>query len=172
MGYLIPIFMVILIIAGLVTFFVFKSMQKSGPVGDGETPGIGADDDSPLGDTTEHAGEQSGEGTTIGGQDASGAGGTGRPVHSGYAGTTAAGVDATDPDAAAHLQRPGEAEGFQELHFEGHQPPPSPAKVPGARPAGPGQAERETAAEATSPRDAERAEAARPDSERLADREV
>jgi hypothetical protein len=70
-----------LLIAGFVTFMVLNATKKSSQVADGDdegAPGMGKDD-TPLGDTTEHAGEQSGDGTTVGGQDADQSGGTGRP---------------------------------------------------------------------------------------------
>jgi len=124
MEYVIPIVIVILLVAGFVTFMVFNATKKSGPVADTADegpPGIGADE-TPLGDTTQHAGEQTAEGTTVGGQDADEAGGTGRPMHSGAAGTTGAGERATDPDAAAHRARPGEGEGERELEFEPERP--------------------------------------------------
>jgi hypothetical protein len=125
MEYVIPAVLVLILIGGFVTFLVLNATKKSGPVADADdegAPGMGADD-TPLGDTTEHAGEQTGHGTTAGGQDADASGGTGRPVHSGSAGSTETGEDHVDPDAAAHLARPGEGEGHQALEFDGRQPP-------------------------------------------------
>ena len=124
MEYVIPIVIVVLLVAGFVMFMVLNATKKSGPAadtGDEGAPGIGADD-TPLGDTTQHAGEQTSEGTTVGGQDADEAGGTGRPVQSGAAGTTGAGESLTDPDAAAHRARPGEGEGERGLEFEPERP--------------------------------------------------
>ena len=40
---------------------------------------VGSDDETPVGDTSQHAGEQTEEGTTVGGQDAAAHGGTGAP---------------------------------------------------------------------------------------------
>jgi hypothetical protein len=54
---------------------------------------VGADE-SPLGDTTEHSGAKRTEGKTGGRQD-------------------------EDPAAAAHVARPGEAEGREQLDFDG-----------------------------------------------------
>jgi len=73
MGYVIAGILVLLIVAGFVTFLVRNSMRKgagrntadpSARQGDREgPPGIGQDP-TPLGDTTEHAGEQTEHGTT------------------------------------------------------------------------------------------------------------
>jgi hypothetical protein len=102
MGYAIAALILILAIAGFVTFFVLNATKKSGPAaaGDGEAPGIGGDA-TPLGDTSEHAGEQSRDGVTIGDAE--------HAVHA-------------EPDAAAHRARPGEAEGGEQLEFEGKRP--------------------------------------------------
>ena len=73
MGYVIAGIIVLLIVAGFVTFLVMNSMRKGANAGTtdasagqgerGGTPGIG-EDPTPLGDTTEHAGEQSEGGAT------------------------------------------------------------------------------------------------------------
>jgi|SRR5215213_8068296 hypothetical protein len=65
MGYVIAGILVLLIVAGFITFLVMNSMRKSGPAarGDAGAPGIG-EDATPLGDTTEHAGRQTSRGTT------------------------------------------------------------------------------------------------------------
>src|SRR5918912_322736 len=73
MGYVIAGIIVLLIVAGFVTFLVMNTMRKSPRAdtedpsarqgGRGGTPGIG-EDPTPLGDTTEHAGEQSPGGAT------------------------------------------------------------------------------------------------------------
>jgi hypothetical protein len=66
MEYVIPIVLVLLLVAGFVTFLVLNATNKSGPVadrGDEGAPGVGRDP-TPLGDTTEHAGEQTEHGTT------------------------------------------------------------------------------------------------------------
>jgi hypothetical protein len=101
MEYVIPIVLVLLLIAGFVTFMVLNATNKSGPVadrGDEGAPGIGSDA-TPLGDTTEHAGEQSEEGTTR------------EDPEQGAA-------DAVDPSRAAHVKRPGEAEGEERIDDE------------------------------------------------------
>lgn len=70
MGYVIAIILVLLLVAGAVTFFVLRAAKGSGsagpsdPGGEGTPAGIAAPDDSPLGDTTEHAGDQA-EGRTV-----------------------------------------------------------------------------------------------------------
>jgi hypothetical protein len=64
MGYVIAAIIVLLVVAGFVTFLVMNSMRKGNPVApDGGTPGIGGDE-TPLGDTTEHAGRQTAGGAT------------------------------------------------------------------------------------------------------------
>jgi hypothetical protein len=101
MGYVIAAILVLLLIAGFVTFLVTNATRKSGPAASGadDAPGIGGDS-SPLGDTVEHAGEHR-DGWT---QDDPDAG------------------DPPDPDQAAHRARPGEAEGGERLEFEGSRP--------------------------------------------------
>src|SRR3954454_20142568 len=86
MGYVIAGVLVLLIIAGLITFLVMNSMNKN-DVSDAGDPGadqnplaiVGSDDSTPAGDTSQHAGTQTEEGTTVGGQDADAHGGTGAP---------------------------------------------------------------------------------------------
>jgi hypothetical protein len=73
MGYVIAGILVLLIVSGFVTFLVMNSMRKgagsgtadpSAPQsGRGGPPGIGQDP-TPLGDTNEHAGEQTEGGAT------------------------------------------------------------------------------------------------------------
>jgi hypothetical protein len=136
MEYVIPIVIVMLAIAGFVGFMVINATSKGGSAANGEdAPGIG-EDETPLGDTTEHAGEQTEAGTTVGKADAEESGGTGRPVHSGAPETSAAGHDPADPDGAAHVVRPGEAEGAEQAEFTGKQPEQPAETTPGSRPAG------------------------------------
>jgi hypothetical protein len=66
---------------------------------------VGSDDETPLGDTSEHAGEQTEEGTTVGGQDADVHGGTGAPPR-----RMAGGGQIDSPDVARPVVG-GEAEG-------------------------------------------------------------
>ena len=56
MEYVIPVVLVILLVGGFVTFLVTNATKKGGPVADSDegVPGIGRDD-TPLGDTSEHA---------------------------------------------------------------------------------------------------------------------
>jgi hypothetical protein len=73
MGYVIAAIIVLLLVAGFVTFLVMNSMRKGSgtrspdPSADesqrGGPPGMG-EDETPLGDTTEHAGSQSESGRT------------------------------------------------------------------------------------------------------------
>ena len=111
MEYVIPILVVILLVAGFVTFLVMNAAKKGGANAEGDPgpPGIGRDE-TPLGDTSQHAGEQTAEGTTPRGQDDRSAG-RGRPH-----------ATPDDPDEAAHLARPGEGEGSEALEFEGRRP--------------------------------------------------
>lgn len=108
MEIVIPVVLVVLAIAGFVTFFVLNATNKSGPAADADegAPGIGADE-TPLGDTTQHAGEQT-EGGATRSDPESGAADRSR-----------------DPDEAAHVARPGEGEGGERLGFEGEQPRPA-----------------------------------------------
>jgi hypothetical protein len=170
MEFLIPLVLVLLIVGAFVAFMVLNATrrgQKSDASREASgTPGIGQDA-TPLGDTSEHAGEQTTDGRTVGGQDANEKGGTGRPVQSGYTGTTAAGDDR--PQESAHVRRSGEAEGTERLAFEDVEPPAagddasarSGEEKVGSEAAG----DRRRAAE-----DEQGAEEPRPDSERLADR--
>src|SRR3954447_2945069 len=70
MEYLIPLILVLLLVAGVVTFFVLNATKQSKPAeaegsGDADPKKMAASDPSPLGDTTEHAGEQSEQGHTV-----------------------------------------------------------------------------------------------------------
>jgi hypothetical protein len=104
MAYVIPAVIVVLLVAGFVTFLVVNATRRGGPVADGadEGPGIG-EDETPLGDTREHAGAQTEHGTTADDpeQDRSGSG---------------------DPGQAAHVARPGEGEGRERLEFDDERP--------------------------------------------------
>jgi hypothetical protein len=102
MGYVIAGILVLLIVAAGVTVLVLNATrrQRRASATDSEygegTPGsdmaiVAADENTPLGDTDQHAGEQTREGETVGGQDADRSGGTGRPVTSGEAKTGAPG---------------------------------------------------------------------------------
>ena len=70
MGYVIAGMVVLLLVAAFITFFVLNATKKSGRAGpsdpgaEGNPAGIASPDDSPLGDTTQHAGEQQ-EGRTV-----------------------------------------------------------------------------------------------------------
>jgi hypothetical protein len=104
MEYVIPVVILVLLIAGFVTFMVLNATKKSGPVADRDdegAPGMGADE-TPLGDTTQHAGEQTEGGATVGRPD-----GSGRPA---------------EPADAARVAHPGEAEGEERLRFEPERP--------------------------------------------------
>jgi hypothetical protein len=87
MEYVIPLVLVLVIVTAGVVAFVMNAQRKTGPRGDRVAaddrhtggPGIGADA-TPLGDTAEHAGQQTRDGETVGRSDAVAHGGTGRPV--------------------------------------------------------------------------------------------
>ena len=87
MGYLIAALLVLLVVGGFVTFLVLNATKRSnaGAVGEGAPPGIGGDE-TPLGDTREHAGEQTAGGAT--------------------ARDPEAGGEARDAPAGAHRARP------------------------------------------------------------------
>jgi hypothetical protein len=117
MGYVIAAILVVLIVGAFVTLMVMQSAKRSN-VSDAGDPGregspsmLGSDPGSPVGDTREHAGEQSGEGETVAAQDADRHGGSGGP-QGGYEGSGEAGRD-PEPDDP-RVARPvvgGEAEG-------------------------------------------------------------
>lgn len=88
---------VVLLIAGFVTFMVLNATRKSGPAANAQregAPGMGPDD-TPLGDSSEHAGEQTEEGTTAD-----------DPEQTGFER-----VEPDDPE----IVRTGEAEGEQRI---------------------------------------------------------
>src|SRR4051812_19522561 len=68
MGYVIAVIIVLLLVAGFVTFFVLNAARRSGgaapsdPGDEGTPAGIAAPDEAPLGDTTQHAEGQASEG--------------------------------------------------------------------------------------------------------------
>jgi hypothetical protein len=108
MEYVIPAVLVLLLVGGFVTFLVLNATKKSGPVAERDdegAPGMGQDP-TPLGDTTEHAGRQTEGGTTR------------EDPEEGER-------RRTDPDAAAHVSRPGEGEGEERLEFDGERPRPA-----------------------------------------------
>ena len=75
MGYVIAAIVVLLLVAGFITFFVLNAARRSGrsgpsdPGAEGTPAGIAAPDESPLGDTTEHSGETAREGGSADGPD-------------------------------------------------------------------------------------------------------
>lgn len=87
MEYAIPIILVLVIVTAGIVAFVMNSRHKTTSRGDRTAadsehsggPGIGSDA-TPLGDSAEHAGQQTRGGETVSGQDAAHFGGTGRPV--------------------------------------------------------------------------------------------
>jgi hypothetical protein len=115
MGYVIAAILVLLIVGGFVFFLVANATNKSN-VSDAGDPGadqnalgiIGSEDDSPLGDTTEHAGEQNERGEAVGEQDADVHGGTGAPP-------SARDLRNDRPDGARPVVG-GEAEGERSSH--------------------------------------------------------
>jgi hypothetical protein len=113
MGYVIAAILVILIVGGFVLFLVTNAAKKSN-VSDAGDPGadqnslsiIGSDDETPAGDTSQHAGEQTESGETVAGQDADVHGGTGSPPAGG------AETQSDRPDVARPLIG-GEGEGHR-----------------------------------------------------------
>ena len=72
MAFVIPLIVVLLLVAAFVTFLVLNTTRKGRNAGGGAEPGppsVGADE-TPLGDTAEHAGPQSESGHTVGRADA------------------------------------------------------------------------------------------------------
>jgi hypothetical protein len=102
MAYVIAGVLVVLLIGGLVMFLVLNATRKGGSATDSDAsaPGIGSDE-TPLGDTAEHADER-GDGDA----------------------TTAAGTSPADTEGSAHIARPGEGEGAERLEFDDEQPRP------------------------------------------------
>ncbi len=58
MSYLAMAILLLLIVGGFVTFLVLNATKRSSPAGtdSANAPGIGADDETALGDTPEHSG--------------------------------------------------------------------------------------------------------------------
>src|SRR5919199_5609986 len=85
MAYVIVGILVLLIVAVGVTFFVMNATNKGGgadpsdPGAEGNPSGIAAPDASPLGDTTQHAGEQRAGQTVDDPEHAGGGSSAGRP---------------------------------------------------------------------------------------------
>ena len=102
MEYVIPIVLVVLVVGGFIAFLVLNAADKGGAAAEGGStpPGIGPDEHTPLGDTTEHGSERQAEERRFS-----------RPAQS-----------SSDPDEAAHIARPGEGEGSEALEFEGRRP--------------------------------------------------
>lgn len=75
MGYVIAAILVLLLVSGFVTFFVLNATRRSDggaptdPGQEGAPAGIAAPDESPLGDTAEHA-DEGREPSAAGGRDA------------------------------------------------------------------------------------------------------
>ena len=102
MEYVIPIVLVVLVVGGFIAFLVLNAADKGGAAAEDEAtpPGIGADEHTPLGDTTQHGEERHAEERRFS-----------RPAQ-----------PSSNPDEAAHVARPGEGEGSEALEFEGRQP--------------------------------------------------
>jgi len=111
MTYLIPLILVLLLVAGVVTFGVLNATKQSKPSEaqndeDNDPKTMAASDPSPLGDTTEHAGDQSDQGHTV--KDPEGAG-------KAKAGGSASGIDggaghaATEKDTRPESERLADA---------------------------------------------------------------
>src|SRR5205085_11464143 len=97
MAYLIPIVLVLLLVTGFITFLVLNATKRSKPSeaensGENDPQSMAASDPSPLGDTTEHAGEQTEHGETA--EDPEGAGEVARGGHGAAPGLSPEGADA------------------------------------------------------------------------------
>ena len=104
MGYVIAAVLVLLIVAAGVTFFVLRS-TKTGQEASIAEP----DPNTPLGDTDQHAGEQTPEGETVAGHEEGGAPGTSGsrpPVGGGGVGGEAEGGRPVVPDSERLGNRP------------------------------------------------------------------
>jgi hypothetical protein len=112
MGYVIAAIILVLIVGAAIAFGVVSASRRQR-----QAAIVAPDDNTPLGDTDQHAGEQEREGRTVGGQDAEHSGGTGRPVGSGYAGTGAVG----EPDREGG-PKPAGGEGGVGGEGEGSRP--------------------------------------------------
>jgi len=112
MEYAIPLFLALLVVTAVIVLLLMRSMRTRDSTGKAfsDGPGIGADNQSPTGDTEQHAGQQEG-GETVGNADAGQHGGAGQRHGAGYTGTQGVGDDEEDRHVAAHVQRPGEGEG-------------------------------------------------------------
>ena len=104
MEYVIPLALVLVVITAVIVLLVQRTASKGSARAEDapdDSPGIGADEASPFGDTTEHSDALESEGTPTG----TGGGRFSR------AGRRSGARDAEDDEMAAHIQRPGEGEG-------------------------------------------------------------
>src|SRR4051794_3620316 len=134
MTYVIPLIVVLVLVAGFVTFLVLNATRRGRSASSGGEqgpPGIGQDE-TPLGDTAEHAGTQADSGRTVGRADAGEAGGTGEPVHSGYEGTSAAGAGPGAAGGGAPRRPPGGGGGAGALRLPRGRPAGGAARGAGA----------------------------------------
>lgn len=79
MSYVLVGIIFLLIAGAFVAYLLLTATKRSSPAREQGPPGVGADD-APLGDTEQHAGDQS-SGRTVSGGDARTAGGTGAAAH-------------------------------------------------------------------------------------------
>jgi hypothetical protein len=120
MGYVIAAILVLLIVAAGVTFFVLNAARRerqaaaSDPELGGGTPGseaaiVAPDEQTPLGDTDQHAGKQTSEGRTVAGQDderGTPARGSVPPAGEGGVGGEAEGGQPAGPESERLANRP------------------------------------------------------------------
>jgi len=112
MEYLIPIMVVLVLVSGAVTFLVLNATRKSKPSEaqnseDSDPKTMAASDPSPLGDTTEHAGDQSQEGETVEGPEGEG---------EGQGGGSASGIDGGAGGAGSETDTRPESEQLANRH--------------------------------------------------------
>ncbi len=112
MEYLIPIVLVLLLVSGFVAFMVLNATKQSKPSEaenseDSDPKTMAASDPSPLGDTTEHAGEQSSQGETVEAPEGEGeSGGGSGPTHGGSSTGSAETPGAPRPRSEELADRP------------------------------------------------------------------
>ena len=112
MEYLIPIMVVLVLVSAAVTFLVLNATRKSKPSEaenseDSDPKTMAASDPSPLGDTTEHAGDQSQEGHTVRGPEGEG---------EGQGGGSASGIDGGAGGAGSETDTRPESERLADRH--------------------------------------------------------
>lgn len=112
--------LIVVVIVGAFGLWLVRNATRRSNVSDSGDPRsqemLRGEPDSPLGDTRQHAGEQTSGGETVAGQDAERHGGTGRPARGGYSGTS--GIESGREREPERVGRPvvgGEGEGERRI---------------------------------------------------------